>query len=92
MIRISSSTTYTTSSVNRFVLLTWVNLLITFVLSIKSTPDSSYWGDLVDVQAILLHSLVSENEKRRNIKRSALVDVRRTIRNVRDNNFFFDLY
>ncbi|CAB4435369.1 unnamed protein product [Rhizophagus irregularis] len=74
-------TTYTTSSVNRFVLLTWTNLLITFALSKNSTLDSSYWRDLVDVQAILLHSLVSENEKRKNIKRSALFDVRRTIRN-----------
>src|SRR5206468_871691 len=54
---ITSSTTYTTSPVNRFVLLTWVNLLITFALSRKSPNDSPYWKNLVDAQAILLHSL-----------------------------------
>ncbi|CAG8528815.1 4749_t:CDS:10 [Funneliformis caledonium] len=73
-------TTYTTPSSNRFVLLTWVNLLISFAISKKSPEDSPYWKNLVDAQAILLHSLISENEKRKNIKRSALFDVRRSIR------------
>ncbi|CAI2178661.1 6583_t:CDS:10, partial [Funneliformis geosporum] len=73
-------TTYTTSSSNRFVLLTWINLLISFAISKKSPEDSPYWKNLVDAQAILLHSLISENEKRKNIKRSALFDVRRSIR------------
>ncbi|CAG8591125.1 2555_t:CDS:10, partial [Scutellospora calospora] len=74
-------TTYTTSSAIRFVLLTWVNILINFVLSATTNAESSpHWKSLVDAQAILLHSLVHESEKRRSVTNSALVGVRHCIR------------
>ncbi|RIB06925.1 armadillo-type protein [Gigaspora rosea] len=75
------STTYTTSSAIRFVLLTWVNTLINFVLpAITNAESSPHWKSLVNAQAILLHSLTYENEKRKSMTNSALADVRRCIR------------
>ncbi|CAG8669579.1 15139_t:CDS:10, partial [Gigaspora margarita] len=74
-------TTYTTSSAIRFVLLTWVNTLINFVLpAITNAESSPHWKSLVDAQATLLHSLTYENEKRKSMTNSALADVRRCIR------------
>ncbi|CAG8475441.1 15341_t:CDS:10, partial [Dentiscutata heterogama] len=79
-------TTYTTSSAIRFVLLTWVNTLINFVLSATTNAESSpHWKGLVDSQAILLHSLTYENEKRKSMANSALADVRRCIRKNASN-------
>jgi len=78
----SDGTTYTTASSSRFVLLTWINLMITLSsLSTNFIPDtSSYWKDLVNAQGLLLHTLTSEGEKRKGITMSALRDVRRCIR------------
>nr|CAG8471118.1 10487_t:CDS:10 [Entrophospora candida] len=78
----SDGTTYTTASSSRFVLLTWINLMITLSsLSTNFIPDtSSYWKDLVNAQGLLLHTLTSEGEKRKGIRMSALRDVRRCIR------------
>ncbi|CAG8555168.1 3621_t:CDS:10, partial [Cetraspora pellucida] len=74
-------TTYTTSSTIRFVLLTWVNTLINFVLSATTDAKSSpHWKSLVDAQAVLLYSLTYENEKRKSVTNSAIAGVRHCIR------------
>ncbi|CAG8561777.1 6442_t:CDS:10 [Ambispora gerdemannii] len=74
---------YSTSSANRFVLLTWVNSLINF-MSADNTPESStlfeHWTSLIDSQAVLLDSLVNEKGIRKSIAHSALVDIRRCVR------------
>ncbi|CAG8528557.1 17533_t:CDS:10, partial [Acaulospora morrowiae] len=73
--------TYVTSSTIRFVLLTWVNALITFALSSNFAEESSlYWKKLIDSQATLLNSLVHETEKKKSVTKSAITDVRRCIR------------
>ncbi|CAG8784288.1 11230_t:CDS:2, partial [Racocetra persica] len=74
-------TTYTTSSTIRFVLLTWVNTLINFVLSATTNAESlPHWKSLVDAQAVLLYSLTYENEKRKSVTNSAITGVRHCIR------------
>ncbi|CAG8564220.1 8388_t:CDS:10, partial [Diversispora eburnea] len=79
--RKSSDGTYTTASTIRFVLLTWVNALVTYALSSNNTTEpSSHWKSLVDSQAILLNSLVNETERRKSVTHSAIIDVRRFIR------------
>ncbi|KAG9284337.1 hypothetical protein G9A89_007492, partial [Geosiphon pyriformis] len=76
----SSDGIYTTSSTYRFVLLTWINSMITFTLTSVSSESFIMWKSLIDLQAILLDSLVNEKEKRKSVTRSAVVDVRRCVR------------
>ncbi|CAG8500654.1 3053_t:CDS:10 [Acaulospora colombiana] len=72
---------YVTSSTIRFVLLTWVNALITFAFASDFTSESSpHRKNLIDLQAALLNSLVQKTEKKKSITRSAMADVRRCVR------------
>ncbi|KAI9014595.1 armadillo-type protein [Phycomyces nitens] len=69
-----------TSSSDRFILLTWVDLLISLVISFaaENAPNSPTLGLLIQTQAILLDSLAGNTKT--SISQSAFVDVRRCIR------------
>ncbi|CAG8487765.1 9221_t:CDS:10 [Ambispora leptoticha] len=74
---------YSTSSANRFVLLTWVNSLINFVSADTLELSSELlerWTSLIDLQAVLLDSIVNDKEIRKSITHGALVDVRKCVR------------
>ncbi|CAG8475625.1 4963_t:CDS:10 [Paraglomus occultum] len=73
----SSDGSYTTSANNRFVLLTWINALIVFA----AQSDDSIKTKLIELQAILLDSLI-DDKIRRTIRRGAIVDVRRCVRKI----------
>ncbi|KAI8061541.1 armadillo-type protein [Gilbertella persicaria] len=67
---------------DRFVLLTWVNVLFTCVLKQVTTEGaktSPLFSTILNAQAALIDSLVHDAKK--TISRSAVADVRRTIRN-----------
>ncbi|CEG70748.1 hypothetical protein RMATCC62417_06588 [Rhizopus microsporus] len=66
---------------DRFVLLTWIDVLFTCVLkhvAIEGAKNNPLFSSVVNAQAILIDSLVSDNKK--SISKSAVADVRRTIR------------
>ncbi|KAI9261620.1 armadillo-type protein [Phascolomyces articulosus] len=74
----SSTNECITTAADRFNLLTWVDLLIQCVLK-SSSNNASLLTPLINAQAILLDTLVDDKRKR-TIAKSALADVRRTIR------------
>ncbi|KAI8084473.1 armadillo-type protein [Halteromyces radiatus] len=76
-----------TSSSDRFVLLTWVNTMVSFVLENNNddmTTSAQLLGFVVNAQALLIDSLAGEEDLSRkkpsSIWRSSLSQVRRTIR------------
>lgn len=72
---------FTTSAANRFVLLTWINILITCALTTASSPPTDttpHWLPLLNAQAILIDGLLIEHRK--GLSHGAIADVRRCIR------------
>ncbi|KAI8374572.1 armadillo-type protein [Radiomyces spectabilis] len=70
-----------TSAADRFILLTWVDLLIGLVLKsvdVEKAASSTLLSSLVNAQALLLDGFA--NDQKKTIAKSALVDVRRTVR------------
>jgi hypothetical protein len=66
---------------DRFVLLTWVNVLFTCVLkqvTVEAAKTNAMFSAIVSAQAVLIDSLVDDRKK--TIGRSAVADVRRTMR------------
>jgi hypothetical protein len=69
------------SASERFVLLTWINVLFTCVLkqaTIEGAKASLLFSNVLNAQAILIDSLVNDSKK--SISKSAIADVRRTVR------------
>ncbi|KAG1308067.1 hypothetical protein G6F64_006326 [Rhizopus arrhizus] len=69
------------SASERFVLLTWINVLFTCVLkqaTIEGAKTSLLFSNVLNAQAILIDSLVNDSKK--SISKSAIADVRRTVR------------
>ncbi|ORX96881.1 ARM repeat-containing protein [Basidiobolus meristosporus CBS 931.73] len=74
---------FTTSESSRFVVLTWVNHMISLILSlydsdIDSLKQSPYWPSFIKHQAVLYDGLLAS--KRKGIRKGAITDVRRVIR------------
>lgn len=66
---------------DRFVLLTWVNVLFTCVLkqvTVEAAKTNAMFTSILSAQAVLIDSLVDDGKK--TIAKSAVADVRRTIR------------
>ncbi|GAA5801232.1 hypothetical protein HPULCUR_006676 [Helicostylum pulchrum] len=66
---------------DRFVLLSWVNLLFTCVLkqvTVEAAKTNPLFINIVSAQAVLIDSLVDDGKK--TIAKSSIADVRRTIR------------
>lgn len=66
---------------DRFVLLTWVNLLFTCVLkqvTVEAAKTNPLFVNIISAQAVLIDSLVDDGKK--TIAKSSIADVRRTIR------------
>ncbi|KAG2194137.1 hypothetical protein INT47_004207 [Mucor saturninus] len=66
---------------DRFVLLSWVNVLFTSVLkqvTIEQAANNALFASILSAQAVLIDSLVDDGKK--TIAKSAVADVRRTIR------------
>lgn len=66
---------------DRFVLLTWVDLLFTCVLkqvTVEAASSNPLFINIVSAQAVLIDSLV--DDKKKTIAKSSIADVRRTIR------------
>ncbi|KAI9477816.1 MAG: armadillo-type protein [Benjaminiella poitrasii] len=70
---------------DRFVLLTWINVLFTCVLKqviVEGAKTSPLFSTVINAQATLIDSLVDDSK--RGISKSAIADVRRTIRSNAD--------
>ncbi|KAI8992465.1 armadillo-type protein [Pilobolus umbonatus] len=66
---------------DRFVLLSWLNVLFTCVIkqvTVEKIESSPLFSLVLNSQAVLLDSLM--NDKKKSISKSAMADVRRTIR------------
>ncbi|CAO3663041.1 unnamed protein product [Rhizopus stolonifer] len=66
---------------DRFVLLTWVNMLFSCVLKqtkLEGAKSSPLFSSVLNAQAMLIDSLV--NDTKRSISKSGIADVRRTVR------------
>lgn len=66
---------------DRFVLLTWVNVLFTCVLkqvTVEAAKTNAMFTSILNAQAVLIDSLVDDGKK--TIAKSSVADVRRTIR------------
>lgn len=66
---------------DRLVLLNWVNVLLTCVLkevTVEAAKTNAMFAAIVNAQAVLIDSLVDDSRK--SIGKSAVADVRRTIR------------
>jgi hypothetical protein len=69
------------SASNRFVLLSWVNVLVNAVLDTTGSENalkSPLFSAILNAQGILIDSLADDSKK--SISKSAIADVRRTIR------------
>ncbi|OBZ91073.1 Translational activator gcn1 [Choanephora cucurbitarum] len=67
---------------DRFVLLTWINVLFSCVLkkvTIEGAKTNIMFSSVLNAQAVLIDSLM--NDAKKTITKSAVADVRRTIRN-----------
>ncbi|CEP19550.1 hypothetical protein [Parasitella parasitica] len=66
---------------SRLILLNWVNVLVTCVLkevSVETAKTNALFSTILNAQAVLIDSLVDDSRK--SIGKSAVADVRRTIR------------
>ncbi|RUS31239.1 hypothetical protein BC938DRAFT_478212 [Jimgerdemannia flammicorona] len=81
LLRLALHSIFATSSAHRFVILTWVDLLLNCALASSTDPPSDatpHWLPLLNAQAILIDGLLLEHRK--GIRHGAVTDVRRCIR------------